>query len=119
MVYDGRELPLEFYQSSSGEAPAYDWLESQRDKVQRKFAAMFVWIGDHGKIWNERKFKHLTETSQLFEFKADQGRVLCFFFTGKRLILTHGFVQKSDKTPAAEIERAESIKADFLARENL
>ncbi len=119
LVYDGRELRLEFYQSSSGEAPAYDWLESQRDKVQQKFAALFVWIGDHGKIWNERKFKHLTGTSQLFEFKADQGRVLCFFFTGKRLILTHGFVKKSDKTPAAEIERAESIKADFLARENL
>jgi phage-related protein len=78
---------------------------------------LFAWIGDQGKILNERKFKHLTVSDQIFEFKADDGRVLCFFFVGRRLVLTHGFVKISDKTPMGEIERAESIKADFLKRE--
>ena len=119
LVYSGRELRIEFYRATDGELPAYDWLENQRDKIQHKFAALFSWIGDHGKIWNEQKFKHLTGSTQIFEFKADEGRVLCFFFTGKRLILTHGFIKKSYKTPKGEIERAEAIKIDFLNRENL
>ena len=36
-------------------------------------------MGDMGKIWNERKFKHLTGTDQIFEFKVEADRVLCFF----------------------------------------
>lgn len=119
IVFEGSKLRLEFYKSAAGEVPAEEWLESQREKIQQKFAALFAWIGDHGKIWNEQKFKHLTGTTQLFEFKADDGRVLCFFISGKRLIITHGFSKKSDKTPVGEIERAESIKSDFLKREGL
>jgi phage-related protein len=115
-AYDGEIFSIEFYVGEDGSAPAEDWLESQSPKMQQKFAALFVMLGDVGKIFNEQKFKHLSGTSQLFEFKADQGRVLCFFFIGKRVILTHGFLKKSDKTPKGEIERAENIKADFAAR---
>lgn len=117
LVYQGAALRIEFYVSSSGEAPAEDWLESQASSRQEKFAALFAWMGDQGKIWNERKFKHLTGSGQIFEFKDSDGRVLCFFVLGKRLVLTHGFSKKGDKTPKGEIERAEAIKNDFLMRE--
>ena len=117
LVYNGSELSLEFYQNEDGSVPAEEWLDSQKMNIQQKFAALFAWIGDHGKIFNERKFKHLTGSDQIFEFKVDGGRVLCFFFIGGRLVLTHGFIKKSDKTPKGEIERAESIKMDFIRRE--
>jgi phage-related protein len=117
LVYDGSELRIEFYQTADGTVPAEDWLDGQKVKIQQKFAALFAWIGDHGKIFNEREFKHLTGTEQIFEFKVDGGRVLCFFFSGGRLVLTHGFIKKSDKTPKGEIETAESFKADFIRRE--
>src|SRR5437868_3592521 len=116
LVYDGEIFSIEFYMGEDGSSPAEDWLESQPMKMQQKFAALFAMLGDVGKIFNEQKFKHLTGTDQLFEFKADQGRVLCFFFIGKRVILTHGFLKKKDKTPKGEIERAEKLKADFTAR---
>lgn len=70
---------------------------------------------DTGTIWNERKFKHLTEMDQIFEFKVEADRILCFFI-GRRLILTHGFRKSGDKTPTREIERAESYKHDFEGR---
>lgn len=73
-------------------------------------------MGDTGKIWNERKFKHLTETDQIFEFKVEADRILCFFFVGRRLILTHGFRKSGDKTPKREIDRAEACKKDFEGR---
>lgn len=116
LVYDGAVLRIEFYVAPNGTAPAELWLEQLSQGSQQKFAALFVRMGDTGKIWNERKFKHLTETDQIFEFKVDADRILCFFFVGRRLILTHGFRKRGDKTPTREIERAESSKQDFERR---
>lgn len=96
--------------------PAAEWLEQLPLSGQQKFAALFARMADTGKIWNERKFKHLTETDQLFEFKVEADRILCFFFVGRRLILTHGFRKSGDKTPKREIERAGVYKKDFEGR---
>ena len=116
MVYQGSIFAFAFYVKHSGEALAEDWLESQSEAMQAKFAALFAWMGDHGRIANERKFKHLTSSDQIFEFKADDGRILCFFFFGKRIILTHGFRKKGDKTPKGEVARAEALKQEFESR---
>jgi phage-related protein len=113
LVYDGAVFRIEFYVAPNGTAPAEEWLDQLPLGTQQKFAALFVRMGDTGKIWNERKFKHLTETDQIFEFKVEADRVLCFFFVGRRLILTHGFRKSGDKTPKREIERAETYKEDF------
>ena len=116
LVYDGAVLRIEFYIASNGTVPAEVWLEQLPLGSQQKFAALFVRMGDTGKIWNERKFKHLTETDQIFEFKVEADRILCFFFVGRHLILTHGFRKSGDKMPKREIERAESYKQDFEGR---
>jgi phage-related protein len=113
LVYEGAVLSIEFYVVPGGAAPAEEWLEQLPLGSQQKFAALFARMGDTGKIWNERKFKHLTGTDQIFEFKVEAHRVLCFFFVGKRLILTHGFRKTGDKTPSGEIERAEVYKREF------
>ena len=73
-------------------------------------------MGDVGKIYNEQKFKHLTGTDQIFEFKVDEARLLSIFVRGRRIILTHGFSKRAQKTPKGEILRAELIKHDFLER---
>lgn len=91
LVYDGAVLRIEFYLAPNGCAPTEAWLEQLSRVSQQKFAALFARMGDTGKIWNERKFKHLTETDQIFEFKVEADRILRFFFIGRRLILTHGF----------------------------
>jgi len=113
LVYDGAVFRIEFYVAPGGAAPAEVWLEQLSLRGQQKFSALFARMGDTGKIWNERKFKHLTETDQIFEFKVEADRILCFFFVGRRLILTHGFRKTGDKTPEREINRAEACKNDF------
>jgi phage-related protein len=116
LVYDGAVLRIEFYVTPNGGAPAEEWLEQLPLASQQKFAALFTRMGDMGKIWNERKFKYLTETDQIFEFKVETDRILCFFFFfffGRRRILTHGFRKSGDKKPKREIVRAESCKRDL------
>ena len=56
----------------------------------------------------------------IFEIRAIQGnnitRVLYFFVVGKKVILTNGFVKKTQKTPESEITLAKKYRADYEAR---
>lgn len=47
---------------------------------------------------------------------SDISRVLYFFFVGRRVVLTNGFIKKTQKTPSAEIERAKRYRAEFISR---
>jgi hypothetical protein len=84
LVYDGAVFRIECCVAPGGAAPAEVWLEPFPLGGQQKFSALFARMGDTGKIWNERKFKHLTETDQIFEFKVEADRIRYFFFIGRR-----------------------------------
>ena len=43
-------------------------------------------------------------------------RVFYFTFTGKRIVLLHGFLKKTDKTPERELVLAEKRMKDFIER---
>ena len=54
----------------------------------------------------------------IFELRAKVGsdisRVLYFFYYEGRIILTNGFVKKTQKTPQNEIALAKKYRGDFL-----
>ena len=56
----------------------------------------------------------------VFEIRAKQGsnitRVLYFFFVGKKIILTNGFVKKTQKTPKSQIELAKKYREEYKSR---
>lgn len=58
----------------------------------------------------------------IFEIRGQLGsdisRVLFFFYYNKRIILTNGFIKKTQKTPKMEIELAKKYRKDFWEREN-
>ncbi len=116
IIARGNVFAIEAFVSDQGGALALKFLESLSEKEQVQLAALFQRLADTGKIWNEQKFKHLEGTDSIFEFKTNENRVLCFFFVGKRVVLTHGFKKRQAKTPKGEIERAENLKKEFERR---
>lgn len=44
-------------------------------------------------------------------------RVLFLFYIGRKIIATHGFSRKTQKTPPVEIERAKLYRKEFMERE--
>ena len=56
----------------------------------------------------------------IFELRGKVGnnisRVMYFFYVGNRIILTNGFIKKTQKTPRKELELAKQYKKDFLER---
>ena len=59
--------------------------------------------------------------SHIFELRIKQSsditRVLYFFYIDKRIILTNGFVKKTQKTPPGELKPANDRRENFLKRE--
>lgn len=43
-------------------------------------------------------------------------RNLYFFFVGNKIIVTHGFRKKTQKTPPGEIERAKNYRTDYFSK---
>ncbi len=56
----------------------------------------------------------------IFELRTKVGtditRVLYFFVVGRRIILTNGFVKKTDRTPRADLEFARKYRDEYLSR---
>ncbi|MGL4867269.1 MAG: type II toxin-antitoxin system RelE/ParE family toxin [Cetobacterium sp.] len=43
-------------------------------------------------------------------------RIFYFFFTKEKIVLTNGFIKKTQKTPKKEIEKAKEYKFDYIRR---
>lgn len=48
-------------------------------------------------------------------FASNHYRLLYFFY-GRKIIITHGFLKKTDQIPSEEIEKAELVRQNFLNR---
>ncbi len=86
-------------------------------KVQEKITYNYKKI-EQG-IMNKELFKKL-DNSNIWEFRTLYNgncyRLFSFWDTATEtlVIATHGIVKKSQKTPAKEIDKAESIRADYF-----
>ena len=108
-----------FYDKPDGTKPAKDFIFTLPMKMRAKILRTIATLEDNGTDLREPHSKHLDDG--IFELRAKVGsnitRVLYFFMVGRRIILTHGFVKKTDKTPPGEIERAKRYRYEFLTRE--
>lgn len=114
IAYKGSLRTIEYAVLRNGDMPAMNFFCSLTDNEQEKVIVLFRKYGEQGKISNEEQFKNLEDG--LWEFKRFKIRFICFFHIGGRVILTHGFIKKRDKTPREEIERAKRFRAEFLSK---
>lgn len=75
-------------------------------------------LQEQGNRLREPYSKHLEDG--IFEVRgkvgSDISRVLYFFYYGGRIILTNGFIKKTQKTPRNELEKAKPCRKDFMER---
>lgn len=106
---------VEYYEKADGSRPAEDFILSQDAKMQAKIFATLELLEIKGPGLREPFSKPLGDG--IFEVRAKQGsdisRVLYFFVVGRKVILTNGFIKKTQKTPSREIDRARRYRADY------
>lgn len=107
-----------FYEKSDGSQPAKEFINTLDTKMQAKMVRTIEILQDNGTALREPYSKPLD--GGIFELRAKVGsdisRVLYFFFVGKKIVLTNGFIKKTQKTPATEIERAKMYREEYLNR---
>jgi phage-related protein len=111
---------VRFYRLPSGRPPVERFLEGLPARLAQKVTWVLGLVEDLDLV-PRQYFKKLEGTGGLWEIRAGVGREtvrLLGFFDGPRLvILTHGFLKKSQRIPLGEIEIAERRKADHLRRQ--
>jgi len=110
---------VSFFEKDNGTVPAEDFINSLDDKLAAKVYWILGMVETNGPELREPYSKHLDDG--IFEIRAQIGtnlaRVLYFFIVGKRVIATHGFTKKTQKTPPSEIKKAKDYRKKFLEQE--
>lgn len=105
-----------FYRKRNGECPVEDFLLSLDKKMRAKIVKEISLLELEGNMLRQPFSKHLEDG--IFELRAKTGtnitRVLYFFYIGRKIVLTNGFVKKTQKTPISEIRIAKAYRSDYL-----
>jgi phage-related protein len=108
-----------FYKTADGKCPVKDFLNSLSGKVAQKITWVLRLLEDL-EVIPSSYFKKLVGTEEIWECRVQFGsnayRIFCFFLGNSVVVLTHGYVKKSQRTSKQEIERAEVYRRDFLKR---
>jgi phage-related protein len=108
-----------FYKTDTGKSPVRVFLDSLSAKYAQKVTWVLSLIEELDYI-PKQYFKKLISTDDLWEVRVQSGnnslRLLGFFDSNQFVVLCHGFVKKTQKTPRKEIQIAEQRKKDYFRR---
>ena len=100
------DFKLIAYEKENGEVPVEEFLNSVNPKMRAKIYGLMSILQEKGNMLREPYSKHLEDG--IFElrckFGSDITRVLYFFYYEGKVIMTNGFVKKTQKTPKEEIQ---------------
>ena len=107
-----------FYDLPDGSKPVKDFMDTLDAKMFVKVVRTIDMLKQVGPSMRLPYSEHLDDG--IFEIRVKQGtnitRVLYFFFVGKKIILTNGFVKKTQKTPKNELALAKKYRDEYKSR---
>lgn len=107
VLEDGRTPATEFLQQFTAADRRYF-------RLRKRLESAVALLADRppGRFIHREAFKKVEDN--LFEFKAWQLRLLCFFVRGGRVILLDGVIKKGDDLDSADLRRARAMRDGFL-----
>ena len=107
-----------FYTEDSGRIPVREFLESLDETTRLQLAVSIGRLRRENISAQEPLVKKIE--GRMWELRRESNtnayRILYFFFTGRKIVLLHGFQKKTQKTPRTEIETANRRLAQYVAR---
>lgn len=113
------EWIVDYYKDPQGNEPVREFLNSLSITARTKAMRLIEFLTERGVLLKEPYTRQVRGKIRELRIKDTQGaiRILYFTFTGRRFILLHGFIKKTEKTPLRDIELAEKRMNDFMQKE--
>lgn len=109
---------VEYYHTENGQKPVEEFIDSLDMKMQGKVFRQIALLKEYGTHLGEPLSIQLAKG--IYELRIQQSsnitRILYFFVRNRKIVLTHGFIKKTQKTSPGEIVRAEKYKAEYESR---
>lgn len=107
-----------FYERENGARPVEEFMLQLDTKMRAKLTGLLEILAENGNQLREPYSKPIEDG--IFELRCKVGsnitRVLYFFYYEGKIVLTNGFVKKTQRTPPEEIRLAKQRRTDFLER---
>lgn len=109
-----------FYEKEDGTTPVQEFLDKLPEKHHAKALRDIDVLEKYGTALTAPHVKHIQ--GKLWELRiksaSDISRIFYFIHIENNIILLHGFVKKTQKTPAKEISTASNYLEDYQRRSN-
>ena len=111
---------VDYYTLPNGEKPVEQFINGLNVNMRAKALGSIDILATFGNTLREPYSKSLG--MGLYELRiryaGDITRIFYFFIINNKIILTNGFIKKTNKTPKSEIALARKYKADYERRRN-
>jgi len=124
MIYNEneKEYQVKFYQNSqSSKSAVFDYVENLDLKAKAKVLKYIEFLRQHQGYLDESYSRHIKgKIRELWvDFGRQRHRIFYVMFIKKTIILLYAFLKKTDKTPIAEIKKAENNYFDAINNQKL
>ncbi|MDP3764278.1 MAG: type II toxin-antitoxin system RelE/ParE family toxin [bacterium] len=116
------EYKVKFYRDSlNGREPVLEYISKLDIKNKAKVFKYIEFLREHEGYLDEPYSKHVTGKIRELrvDFARNRHRIFYFTFVGKKIILLHAFLKKTNKAPLSEIKRAVENYKDVISNPNL
>ena len=114
VAYNGDAYTIEWYFDEKHYSDALEYYNQLTVQERIQLLKLFKRIGDSGEIHDKTKFRY--EEDKIYAFKPKPDRFLCFFYEGRKIIVTNGFRKKQQKLPIGEKENALKKRDSYITR---
>lgn len=114
LVYQGEYFAVYFHAETADSSGVHDYFESCDDVTQASLLFLVKTIADTGRIYDETKFRIEDRQNKIYCFKSREERFFCFFFTGRKIIITSAYTKKRQKLDRGELRMAIRIRNEYI-----
>jgi hypothetical protein len=114
LVYSGEHYSVYFHADAKGSSTVNDYFEDCGDVTQASLLFLVKRIADEGHIYDTTKFRIEDRENKIYCFKPKKGRFFCFFFKGKKIIITSAYTKKKQKLDRSELRKAVRIRNHYF-----
>lgn len=108
---------VEYYENERGNKPVETYIVNLPIKRQANIIRVIDLLEKLGVLLSKPYVKHIDD--KIWELRPGNSRILYFLFTGRKIILLHGFSKKTKKTPKREIKIAKKRQKDYEQKNKL